>query len=428
VVEAARARAESFLDPGSRLELTTSNSDALDAGVSFGQHLNVCVQQELWEELFVDPRRPAVLGFVASSLAAAIPFFGAGQILALTGERALFSLSGRAHHLRRVMGSSTTQAFERSLLHDRREPHGSGHDRLHLIGFDAAPLASVLTACFLQCVLAAAEIHQGGHGLAAPLDALRAFSWDPALAETGRPRRTARLNDGRDLNLAQYLREVAEALLALCESGEIAAAHVPGAREHLPLIIELTHHLEQGCLDACARHLDWAAKLVYLARLEDELGLGLEDVELRLADHDFGSTRPEGVLSRLVSEGLVDPLVEPAAIEAALEDGPEDARGWARGRLIRAFPELIARVDWHALELQRTPNAWGPRLRIELPHLWSLRRSVLEPLLRDVHDIAELERAVARQVEAPTRSRDPLDDLGPELDLPPQDLVRGRWG
>jgi hypothetical protein len=95
--ESARSRAESELGNGARYSLSTANVDLLDPSTAWGQHFSVSVEQALWEDLLQQPRHPAVLGFVASALVAAIPFFGAG------GPRPDFP--------RRVAGAGFPQCF-----------------------------------------------------------------------------------------------------------------------------------------------------------------------------------------------------------------------------------------------------------------------------------------------------------------------------
>ena len=41
----------------------------------------------------MEDRHPAILGFVTSALAAAVPFFGAGHVLPLNDGSAIYSLS-----------------------------------------------------------------------------------------------------------------------------------------------------------------------------------------------------------------------------------------------------------------------------------------------------------------------------------------------
>jgi hypothetical protein len=263
VAEAARRRAEELARPGTRYSLSTANADLAEPGISWGSHTNMAVSPSLWDELFNDPRRPAVLGFVTSSIAAAIAFFGSGYLLPFKDGTTVYSLSGRAHHLSLVRSYSTTEPYRRGLLNARREPHGEGQDRLHLIGFDYSPLSAALHGSFLQCLLAAAELGYCGHNLYDPVRALRIWSWGLDL-RSGKLPQTALLVDGRQLTLPAYIAELTGKLLALCEQGLIGEDVAPGARELLPLVLDLARFAEEGSLNRCAKHLYWAAKLIYL--------------------------------------------------------------------------------------------------------------------------------------------------------------------
>ena len=92
LAEKARQLAERDAEPGTRYDLSASNVDLLDPGISFGTHASLSGSRELWENTFVDPRYPAVLGFLASAVAAAIPFFGSGYLLPLENGNVTFSL------------------------------------------------------------------------------------------------------------------------------------------------------------------------------------------------------------------------------------------------------------------------------------------------------------------------------------------------
>src|SRR3989304_3092404 len=119
VAEAARQRAEEVSDSGAQYVLSAQNVDAQDPSISWGTHLNFSVSPDLWQDLFLEHRHPARLGFVASALAAAVAWFGTGYILPLKDGSRIFSLCGRAHHLGKVISQMTTVAFERGLLNSR---------------------------------------------------------------------------------------------------------------------------------------------------------------------------------------------------------------------------------------------------------------------------------------------------------------------
>lgn len=343
--EEARRLSEEQEDGESHFALTASNVDALDPDISWGTHLNVSVSQDLWDDLFIHNSHPARLGFVASAFAAAIPFFGAGYVMPHTDKGAIYSLSGRAHHLTRVHTLATTEAFRRGLLNTRREPHGN-HDRLHLIGFDFCVVSAALMASLVQCVLAAAEEGFCRYLLYAPVDALRGWSHGLDLS-TGRMQATATLIDGRQMTLPAYIRDLTGELLAMCEAGLIPPETAPHATELLPRIIELTQYVEEGSLQQAARHLDWAAKLLCLLAREEPLSAP----GARLADHDFSNTDPlRGLLWRLIEEQQVDPLVTIDKAEKCLVQPPAESRAWGRGQLIKRFNGQMADVNWSRVE------------------------------------------------------------------------------
>lgn len=418
VVDAARQRAEAASEEGgqgaARYALSTANVDVLDPAISWGTHDNLSIDSRLWEDLFVEHRRPAMLGFVASAMAAAIPFFGAGYLLPMRDGTVLYSLSARAHHLTQVTTSATTEAFRRGLLNDRREAHATGQERLHLIGFDFGLASSALKCSFLQCVLAAAEEGFCGGIALEPVRALHAWSWGLDRA-TGRLTGVAQLIDGRRLSLAAYVRELATSLLAMCEQGLITEQVAPGARELLALVVELSERVAARDLVPCAKHLDWAAKLLGLTDLCSQPGVRLGDATTRLFDHDYASTdRARGPFWSLWEQGLVDPLIGADEIEACLRDGPVESRDWSRGRLIQRFGDDVTDVDWSFVELRRGDDRWAPRLKLEFTRPDARARRELEPLLDRAGSVAELDQLLRAQEEGP-RETDPLLDVRSEI-------------
>jgi proteasome accessory factor A len=405
--EEARKLAEQDADQDIRLSLSASNADVADPSISWGTHLNVSVSEELWEDLFVDHRHPGTLGHVASAVAAGIAFFGAGYILPLK-DGTIYSLSARAHHLSRVHTQSTTDAFRRGLLNTRRESHGEKQDRLHLIGFDYSLVAAPLLCTYVQCLLAAAEEGYCGMILYDPVRALRTWSWNLDL-KTGHLPAEAPLIDGRCLTLPRFVREHTERLLDMCEGGLITPQAAPEALDLLPRIIELTHYADEGAVQKCAMHLDWAAKLLCLLGG----GKGFDDAACRLADHDFANTNPRrGAIWRLWEQGLIDPLVQRSHAEGCLKAPPPESRAWGRGQLIRRFVNSINNVDWDRVDLNRSGERWSPRLRVELPHLDSLCRAQFEPVLRRARDVDHLKEMLD---EGQCDDTDPLEDITERL-------------
>ncbi|MGA2796278.1 MAG: proteasome accessory factor PafA2 family protein [Thermoguttaceae bacterium] len=421
VAEAARRRAEE-IGKGARFTLSAQNVDVQDPSISWGTHLNISVNGELFQDLILDHRHPARLGFVASAIAAAIAWFGTGYILPLKDGSRIFSLCGRAHHLDRVICHSTTTAFQRGLLNSRREPHANETDRLHLIGFDFNPVSAALSASFLQCVLAAAEEGFCGLQLYDPVHAVRLWSWGLDLT-TKTFNSEALLIDGRKLTLPVYMRELATILLQMVEGGLIGEDVAPHARRLLPIIIETTRYAEEGSLELLAKHSDWAALLMVLLGMCEQPGARLGDPETVLTAHDYSNTDPgRGLFWQLWQQGLVDPLVDKADIERCLRDGPDDTRAWTRGRIVQKLYQWITAIDWDHVELLRTTSRWNSRLRIEMPRLDSLLRGEFEPTLAAAESVEELE-LLMKQVAVPTSASDPVLNINTQLETDPATYV-----
>lgn len=417
--EEARKLAQRESDEAIDLSLSTSNADLLDPSISFGSHLSASISESLWEDLFHTWRRPSRLAMVASGLAGAIPFFGAGYLLPFK-DRTIYSLSARAHHISRITSMSTTDAFRRGILNSRREAHGRRQDRLHIIGFDFCLPSSPLLCSFVQCLLAAAEEDFCGLQLLDPVRALRVWSWGLDL-QTGRMEKRATLVDGRQLTLPEYFGELTQTLLRMAETGLIPAEVAPRATALLPRIVDLTRYAAEGSLNQCAAHLSWAAKLLCLLNVcEDDPEVEFGDATTRLIDHDFGNTDPErGTIWQLWDEGLIDPLITREEMEAAWRTPPAGSRDIIRGRLIERFGEQIYDVDWDCVELRETEDRWGPRIRVNLPNLDRASNSEIEQLIAGSRTVRDLGRRLDGNHWS--RHTDPIDDVTNDLVLPNPD-------
>ncbi|MBN1852628.1 MAG: proteasome accessory factor PafA2 family protein [Pirellulales bacterium] len=414
IAEQARKYAEAQTGEDAQYSLSAANADAYDPSISWGTHLNISVSTPLWEDLCLSHRHPAVLGFVASALAAAVPFFGAGYLLPMRDGSMIYSLSGRAHHLSQLKTLSTTEAFCRGLLNTRREPWGADQDRLHLIGFDYSILSAAMLGSLVQSILAAAEEGYCRLNIYDPVRALRTWSWG---LDTGTCRlaATAATVDGRKLTLPAYVGELASTLLKMCEDGLITHESAPDAPFFLSQIIALARYAEEGSFIRCAQQLDWAAKLMWLLSAGHAWG----SAAARIADHDFANTDPEqGILWRLWEEGLVDPLVTMQNAWACLADGPVETCAWARGRIIRKFSKHISNVNWDYVELYRNRNRWWPRLRIDMPRIDSLNQETFGPIIQSAQSVAELGVLVDANTPRSAQDSDPVMDLSGQLAVP----------
>jgi hypothetical protein len=188
----------------------------------------------------------------------------------------------------------------------------------------------------------------------------------------------------------------------------------------LPRIIDLAAYAREGSIVRCARHLSWAAKLLWLTQLCSQDGVALGDAQTRVADHDFCHTDPQrGTLWRLWDQGMVDPLVTPDDAEACLIAGPQESRDWGRGRIIERFYDDIADVDWSYVELRSGEGLWSPRLRIEMPQLDTLSKRRSQEIIEAATDPQHLSQLLASQGDSVTRAH-PLDDVSLQVAVVPR--------
>ena len=323
-------------------------------------------------------------------------------------------------HLTKVNCLSTIVAFQRGILNSRREGF-SDEERQHLINFDFSPLSARLRCSLVQTIFAAAEEGYCGLNLFDPVKALRSWSFSLDM-QSGRLAETALLADGTHMTLPQYVRAACTALLEMVESGLIGEDVAPEAGELLPIIIELTHQLEAGALLNCARHLDWCVKVLFLGNLCAQHDAVFGDATTRLASFDYTNTNPQrGWFWKLWEAGEIDPLVRREDVDQALVAPPPESRAWGRAMVIRRFYDRIAAVGWDHVELSRNAagSRWSPRLKIALPHLQSLNRAELEPILSQAGDVDDLERLL-RQRNLAAES-DHLMEISTQLIVPDEE-------
>ncbi len=157
IVRACRRRVQSRLPDGEELFVNVHVSDGTPE-TSWGAHQNVAIPRTLWDDIF-DHRRPHVMALLASLVAALVPVFGQGLILALK-HGCRYATSARAHHLGSLVTLATTEAYNRGLLNRRDEPHADDRvARLHLIAFDAnlMPATILMRSGLIQLVVTALD-------------------------------------------------------------------------------------------------------------------------------------------------------------------------------------------------------------------------------------------------------------------------------
>jgi proteasome accessory factor A len=116
---------------------------------------------------------------------------------------------------------------------------------------------------------------------------------------------------------------------------------------------------------ACARELDWVAKLKLLSSYRDRDGLEWDDAKLHLVDLQYSDIRPDkGLYHRLVKLGRMERLLADDEVARAMHQPPVDTRAYFRGRCLEKYADQIAAASWDSVifdlpgheSLQRVPT------------------------------------------------------------------------
>jgi proteasome accessory factor A len=377
-------------DPSLTVRVIKNNLDPLDPdSTTYGTH------ESYTSWVRSDEVGPQLIPHLVSR----VLYCGSGGLTGRAGNG--FELSQRARHLHSVEGDDTTS--DRAIFSTRvRKMTDGGGDwtRIHLIGKDSqrAPfgiyLTHAVTGLLIEMINRGSRVG-GGLELDDPVNALRAFSFDPW------GKAAARLADGRRLRAVEiqavYLEQCEKALQAggLPEWAGEAIGHwrdTLAAVERNPM--ELADRLDAYCklliyenellragldwgeLAAASRTLstlqDYFGDAVTLAVLEDSPA-GLDDEErprfaeaiemaqmnrpkvreqarfatrLRALDvkyHELG-----GLYDRLHDTGkLRDVVFTPLDVEQATRTPPPGGRAALRGAWIARHREDDWRGDWH---------------------------------------------------------------------------------
>lgn len=372
IVRACLRRAVANAPADMDLTVNVHNSDGDDA-TSWGAHLNVLVCRQLWNALA--DCKPHYLALWTSFIAATVPVFGQGLLLRKrNGYR--YVTSARAHHLGRLTGLATTQAYDRPLLNTRDEPHADESlARLHIIAYDAnlQPAAIYLRTGLVQSFLAALEAGWFDARLILddPLRALRAWSRS---FKNGRLIPVACQRPGeRPLTLVDWHRMLSDSLRGLSKEGRLCNALVPEHGNVLDLWEDTVNRLAVGDVDALARRLDWALKWIALSGLS-EYTPKLDDPALRLVDQLYGHIDDNvGLFWKLAKAGYSEPIVDARSVRRLMFGGDPETRSSLRGELVRRLSPWIKRMDWGEFEFV------GGR-RMQLPPPQTSGRLVLEKL------------------------------------------------
>jgi len=346
--------------PGGSVVLYKNNVDG--KGASYGTHENFLVDRAVPFGVIVEVLTP----FLVTRQV----FAGSGRVgLGPTGEAHGFQISQRADYVEAEVGLETT--LRRPIVNTRDEPHADRlrWRRLHLIIGDANMFE---TATYLKTGTTSLVLHVVEHleELGAPLRArLAGLRLAEPVADVQRVSRdlelTRRLTlaDGRELTALELQREYLEVVVEAAERLAGPDGVDAPTRDVLARWASVLDRLAAD-RDACARDVEWVAKLRLLGRLRERDGLDWGHSRLAALDLQWSDVRPErGIYHRLLAAGAVDRVVTESEVAAAVQHAPEDTRAYFRGEVMARYGDQVSAASWDSVifdvpgapSLQRVP-------------------------------------------------------------------------
>ncbi|MFI2705288.1 depupylase/deamidase Dop [Cellulosimicrobium composti] len=346
--------------PGGSVVLYKNNVDG--KGASYGTHENFLVDRSVPFGVLVEMLTP----FLVTRQV----FAGSGRVgLGPTGEEHGFQVSQRADYVEAEVGLETT--LRRPIVNTRDEPHADRQRwrRLHLIIGDANMLetATYLKTGTTSLVLFVVEhLEELGAAVRTRLAALRLA--DPV----GDVQRVSRdldlttrlaLADGRRLTAIEVQREYLDVAQDAAERLAGTDGVDAPTRDVLARWRSVLDRLATD-RDACARDVEWVAKLRLLDRLRERDGLDWGHPRLAAMDLQWSDVRPErGIYHRLLAAGAVDRVVTEREVGAAVHHAPEDTRAFFRGEVMARYGDQVSAASWDSVifdvpgapSLQRVP-------------------------------------------------------------------------
>jgi len=365
---------------GRRIQVLVNNRDGF--GNSYGSHLDFLVTRRAWDNIF--GRRMQYLLYLAAYQVSSIVFTGQGKVGCENGRpAAAYQLSQRADFIESLTGPQTT--FRRPIVNSRDEALcGGGRNtlaRLHAIFFDSTlcHVASLLKVGVMQIVLAMIEAERidAACVLEDPLDALAAWSRDPAL------RTRARLASGVEVTAVELQRRFFEGADAFASAGGLDGI-VPRAAEILALWDDTLAKLEARDFTALTPRLDWVLKLSLLDRAQEQRpDLAWDAPAIRHLDHLYSSLDPrDGLYWACEASGAVERVVSEETIARFTVEPPEDTRAWTRATLLRlAGRDGVEHVDWDAMRIRQRGRRGPAVTDVDLWHPAEFGKADVERLV-----------------------------------------------
>src|SRR5437016_6207501 len=330
LAECARRRNQK-LPPGNEVRLYKNNTDFF--GHSYGCHDNYLVSREIaWDRI--------VAGILPFLITRQI-FAGAGKMgveaESASGEPGVFQISQRADFFSVLVSIDTMN--RRPLVNTRDEPHAdaSKYRRFHVIVGDSN-MSEWATAMKIGTTALVLDLIESGEApqleIAQPIDATKSISRDQNhdwIIE---------LRDGRKISAIDVQRLYLEAAAkAGRNDGEDCALVL---REWEDVLNDLERDVA-----LCRDRIDWVAKKILLAALQEEEKIAWSDPWLQSIDLEYHNLDLEaGLYYELVRQGAMRRVVSEDDIRNAIFSPPKTTRAFFRGRSVARFNDQIESIQW----------------------------------------------------------------------------------
>ena len=330
LAECARRR-NGHLPEDREVVLYKNNTDFV--GHSYGCHDNYLMRRDVpWDRI----------------VAGALPFLITRQIFAGAGKMGVeaesaisqpgvFQISQRADFFTVVVSIDTMN--RRPLINTRDEPHAdaSKYRRFHVIVGDSN-MSEWATAMKIGTTALVLDLIESGEApqleIAQPIDATKSISRDQNhdwIIE---------LRDGRKISAIDVQRLYLEAAAKAGRNDGEDCAWV--LREWEDVLNDLERDVA-----LCRDRIDWVAKKILLAALQEEEKMAWSDPWLQSIDLEYHNVDLEaGLYYELVRQGAMRRVVSEDDIRNAIFSPPKTTRAFFRGRSVARFNDQIESIQW----------------------------------------------------------------------------------
>ena len=303
----------------------------------------------------------------------------------------VYQISQRADFFSVVVSIDTMN--RRPLINTRDEPHvdASRYRRFHVILGDAN-MSEWATAMKIGTTALVLDLIERGQApqieIAQPVDANKSISRDQTYDWI------IELKDGRKISAIDVQRIYLRAAAQIEAGWNSAAASVDEDRQWVLREWENAFNDLERDVTLTKDRVDWVAKKLLLAALQEEEKLSWNDPWLQSIDLEYHNIDLEsGLYYELVRQGGFRRLVSEDDIKSAIFTPPETTRAFFRGRSVARFNDEIASIQWDEIVFG---NGSHQSRRVVLPEAFGgARLEALNQAARNGKDFSEFLTAVS---------------------------------